>query len=568
MNARLLLPLACAVACALVAASLALLADGPPAPAGDLGSSAAGVPERVEEELVAVPGAASERGSPAVAPPGARDPVASDEARVAGSVARPASSPGGPPRVALFRARMGEPAGVIAEASCAVDGRFSLSTKEDVRDVLLVVHARGSRPETRALELVRGRELELAPIAIDAGAVVAGSIRAGGEPLVRAEVVAVLVGERERFPVEGGALVWRGGRFEWAFATALSEPDGSYRVGGLVAERYDVRLSSMRERAVLGFVGPGARRLEAPAEGVDFACDVATIALRFVSDDAPVAGVDVELASAGWTLSGVTDHEGRVAFRTLPSLDLRLVARKPGFDPLAAPLAAPRAAEHREESLFLRAHPKPSELRLSLDGAAPATSIALTFAEPGTAARRFDVSYAAGEKFDPRARMLEGVLRVEVPPGLWAVTVRAGRSPGTPDLEDGERPPGPLVCPERFTSRFEPGKVVEHRFAPQAWPMVTIEVLDESGRLARSRVEMKRSFGIEIAGAEAILAGPGEALPYVVSSPDRPVEHPAPLCDGLLELRAVADGRASDWQAVRFVPGGAPQRLRFVLPSP
>ena len=564
MNPRLLLALACAVACALVASALARFVAAPPLP-------------RVEADAL---DAASVAASPAAAVVGSRpgsdrdglelaseptdgrtdprtvsepavtwviEPVADGEARLRGVAVLPREATDRA-RVALFRARMGAPSGeALAQATAERDGRFVLTVEQDVREALLVVRASGARPETRAVELDRGCEAAAGAIALERGGTIEGSVRAGGEPLGRAEVVAVLVGERERYAVEGGALAWRGGRFELAYATADSARDGAYRIGGLVPERYDVRVSSMREGAVVGYTERPARRVDVPAQDVDFDCDVATLAFRFVSQQGSPDGIDVDLASERWRSRATTDARGRARFRLVAGSELRMTASKAGHELLALPFLAPRAGEEREEVLVLRASNEKVQLRILVEGRGIETP------------SRARVRGYRKESGVPGADEAE-VFDVDVPIGRETALPALSRAKYRVEVEaDSES-----YCPNSFV--VDLGRESTRRVLLSERPRLQIDVYDDAGARIEAIIECRGSSagrrdllskGSDDRGPDprAALLALGVEVEIGSSGTERALEVVVPTCEGVVEVRAVTGAGESEWKRVVLFPG-------------
>jgi hypothetical protein len=321
--------------------------------------AADGTPDRAPDRA---PGRAAEK-QPAI-DRGA--PIAPGSVRFCGRVERADGKPAANARVGLFASVVGEPLkNPLARARTSSSGEFciDLADPSGPSALILLVCADRFLPLTLPLERPAQSLVELGSLKLAHGVSIGGRVQSGGQPVPRAEIAAVLDSALENFALDDRFLKWSHRRFVWAFAIADTTRDGAFEIAGLEPENYRVRLSSLRGRqAVLGLESSANREVRAPAEGVEFALDAATVQVNFTSDGKPLAGVQAQVKYEGGHVSAVSDDAGACTFKIVPHLDFTLLASHANYKTQRLALTAPAAGEQRVETLSLDAYAPPASV--------------------------------------------------------------------------------------------------------------------------------------------------------------------------------------------------------------
>jgi hypothetical protein len=271
-------------------------------------------------------------------------------------------------RVALFAKHSSEPdATPLHETACDENGIFCVST-DQAGQLALAVFAPGFRPATRLVEVSVGVVENLGEIALEPGAAIEGAVLADSEPQHGVELVAILASNGTVMRTSDASLRWTRGAFEWSFTTAKNDADGRYRISGLRADDYRVRITAMRgPDSVFGYKTLEAMDVEAPSTAVDFKLVTSNLELRLECDEQPLDAVSTELEANGVHLSRLSDECGVVQMRCLPNLQCNLMARKKGYRPQLIPMETPAAGRTRTETVELEPIVEPASLRVELD---------------------------------------------------------------------------------------------------------------------------------------------------------------------------------------------------------
>lgn len=292
---------------------------------------------------------------------------------VSGRVLLASGSPARGASVALFWASGGEPdTTAVAELGCNADGYFTAMADEPGNFYVLAFMP-GSMPATRAASIGKLENAHVDTIVLVDGADIAGHTSSGGQPIARAEMVAILDSDSPSIALQGGSFKWSQRNFEWSFVICDTRADGGFRMKGLRESDYKLRISAMRGHEwPLGFHTLASRTVKAPAEHADFDVQVASLRFHFTSEGVALEGVEAQLELGGWQRSQAADANGDCSFKIVPRADFKLFAAKPGYQTLRLDLNAPKAGNTRSESFDLKSAPKPGSLHVDFvtsDGA-------------------------------------------------------------------------------------------------------------------------------------------------------------------------------------------------------
>lgn len=197
-----------------------------------------------------------------------------------------------------------------ATVQCGADGRFTLSGLEP-GSISLALHAhdRGwSTPETA--ELADGETTTISVVL--AGALeLAGKISSGDQPVhaARVELYREELGSQKTHALPGRAPD------NFSGGTALSDDDGVYRIAGLVAGQYRLRVEREGFAPFERTIAVERARTEQNIE-LDAGADLDVIV--YGEDLQPAAGKWVLAKSATFSGSARTDDRGIAKLRTLP----------------------------------------------------------------------------------------------------------------------------------------------------------------------------------------------------------------------------------------------------------
>ncbi len=476
-----------------------------------------------------------------------------DGVRVCGTVRLADDAHAVTARVALFGKKSTEPdAAPLHEASCAEDGKFCVSA-DGAGDFAIAIFAPGYRPGTRVLELSRGTVEDVGEVRLERGAAIEGLVRADGEPQSGVELVAILESSGTIMRTSDGALRWSRGRFEWSYTTARNDADGRYRIAGLRAGDYRVRICAMRgPGAVFGYKTLEAMSVEAPSDDIDFLLSTSAVDMRIESASHPVGAASAELEAHGAHLGRTSDDDGRVTIRTLPDIDCNLIVRKKGYAPRLIPFETPPAGETRHETIELEpaVEAKPAKLASLAVELVPSTGERITAArfefydaDSGNVNPRF-------HRFDAHAEHATGTASStfsvdQIPSGHYRVVIQAGRP-----LTRSRAPPITKFCDTEFEIVIPGTGGVSRRVALETRGSVEVTVRDEKGRPLAAQVRLltldghaTRTIAADEGWSERTTLGDdGETTFYVE------------VCDGDFELEVSCTGYA-------------PRRIPFRLAS-
>jgi len=346
-----------------------------------------------------------------------------DRSRFGGWVEDAASRPLANAHVALFALVDDEPVfPALEEAGVDSNGIFYTSASRNA-PMVLVAYAPGFAPATRRVDGELGARRELEPIALASGESISGKVVAGGEPLARAEIQARLEGATRVAKVQGGGLTWRDCRFAWAVQSAETSPDGVYSIGGLLAGRHAVCISTVRSHdAAIDTQKKGERIASAPALGTDFELPAARLELAFKNTAGPLCCVEVQLEAGDRHFTRTTNEFGKLEVKISPALAYPITAACGGFRTVHTQLRGLLDGERLEKVIELE--PQQVQATLVVDDAGTAQS--------GDASFVFHSRFPARNEADFERTVMRQAstkqFQIEnVPSGSWRVTMKSGR---------------------------------------------------------------------------------------------------------------------------------------------
>lgn len=346
-----------------------------------------------------------------------------DRARFGGWVEDAQSMPIPNAHVALFAMVDDEPVfPALDEVNVEPNGTFYTSANRNA-PMALVAYAPGFVPVTRRVDGELGARKEIEPLALSKGESISGNVKAGGEPLARAEIQARLEAATRVAKVQGGALTWRDCRFVWAEQSAETSADGAYSISGLLAARHSVRISTVRSHdAAIDTHEKGERFATAPALDFDFALPAARLELAFKNASGPMCCVEVQLEAGDRHFTRTTNALGRLEMKISPALAYPITAACGGFRTVHTQLRGLLDGEKLEKVIELE--PQQVQATVIVDDAGTAQS--------GDASFVFHSRFPSLNAPDfERTVMRQAVTKQfhieNVPSGSWRVTVKSGR---------------------------------------------------------------------------------------------------------------------------------------------
>jgi hypothetical protein len=477
-----------------------------------------------------------------------------DGVRVCGTVqlaevARRASA-----HVALFRKTSAEPdAAPLHEAVCDENGDFCVST-DGAGEFAIALFAPGYRPETRVLDLPLGVVEDLGEIALERGVVIEGTVRADGEPQPGVELVAILGSSGAVMRTSDASLRWTRGRFEWSYTTATNDADGRYRIAGLRAGDYRVRICAMRgPRAVFGYKTLESMSVEAPSEEIDFALSTSSVDLRIESGNGPLDAASAELEALGFHLGRTSDDEGRVTIRTLPDIDCNLIVRKKGYASRLIPFETPAAGRTKRETIALELAvaekpPELASLRVELVSSTgervSAARFAFHDADGGNVNPRF-------RRWDVRSERGDGVADStfvvdKIPSGHYRVVIQAGKL-----LSKSRAPAITKFCDAEFEVVIPKSGEVSRRIALETRGAADVVVRDELGR----PIDAQLCLFTQDANTVRTISEDDDWRERTVLGDDGETRFHVEACDGDFELEVSCAGYESRRIPIHLTPG-------------
>ncbi|HTF87404.1 MAG TPA: carboxypeptidase-like regulatory domain-containing protein [Planctomycetota bacterium] len=158
---------------------------------------------------------------------------------------------------------------------CDAQGRFALHANH-TGTFDIIATTLGLEPESKSVDLILGKSIELAPITLTRGSSISGTVLRNGRPIgAGIEVYAELKGMRNWDSVQllsGGfeELGQRDGEIRRTRPQAFTDADGRYSLDGLAPAEYELRVVSLPKTQVgLGSVRRVERTVLAPHENVD-----------------------------------------------------------------------------------------------------------------------------------------------------------------------------------------------------------------------------------------------------------------------------------------------------------
>jgi RNA polymerase sigma-70 factor (ECF subfamily) len=294
----------------------------------------------------------------------------------------------------------------VAKATTSEDGRFQLDV-DCGGGYLVVALTPAHRPAWAVFDIAVGKVLELPPLTLRAGESVEGRVvLTGGTPGPDAVLEARRVaGGGQLLEVDSTTrLLWTSESVEWGTVSVTADPEGRYRIGGLVAAEYRVAVKGLKQGHYGLFASRDGRRYErevaAPAAGVDF--EVAATTLDVLARDAgePVEGVRVmitdvrENSTYGWFFETGADGRARCLVRPDATCVLELGVPRPEvhvevgpYAPIKRTVASPAAGCVREVVLDVERRAQRATLVVTVS---PDADVALP------AEYRFELRPAAG----------------------------------------------------------------------------------------------------------------------------------------------------------------------------
>lgn len=237
---------------------------------------------------------------------------------------------------------------------------------------LLVAYSHPWRPVSREVALSPGQGVDLATIALDAGAAITGVVRREGAAVPGAWVDTLPKGGGSEVPldVESTTVYWTAEGRLLAGGSTEADDQGQFSIEGLTPGPHALRVADDTFGQVRALLSTGGETVEAPAQDIVLELEPlgSILTLRVVVQGRPVGDASVQIGIDGGTMMGRTNPEGMWR-RPLPSgRDIHIAVRMDGFEPAAAQLrsgAPGTVLEHTVE--LIPAAPGP-ELVVTLTG--------------------------------------------------------------------------------------------------------------------------------------------------------------------------------------------------------
>ena len=230
-------------------------------------------------------------------------------------------------------------------------GHFDVRTPQP-GDVWLVAYARDRRPTLRRFAVEEGFVELREPLVLERGVTIDGRLLAGGEPLERVEMEAVLPHVARRVAIEDDVLALCDGTLEWFAPRSLTDETGAWSFHGLGPGRRVVRPHAWRcPTAVFSRGSLAPETLEAPSRDVVLTIPSARVDHVVEADGAPVPWAEIEVEVEGSRASRRADAHGRLTLDVPPRAALVLVVRAAGRVPTRTVVTAPERGARRQHVL-------------------------------------------------------------------------------------------------------------------------------------------------------------------------------------------------------------------------
>ncbi|MHC4730850.1 MAG: carboxypeptidase-like regulatory domain-containing protein, partial [Planctomycetota bacterium] len=256
--------------------------------------------------------------------------------------------------VAVFRADAdGAPEeGPVDSARTDDKGRYRLRAGR-TGPYLVTAEATGFLPAHGSVDLTVGHEVEAASLVLRRGLAITGRITINGRaPSAAVHGFALLR--------SGGRLLswlllgWKDGRLVRCTTTGRCDPNGDFRIAGLVPGSYEVSAKDLQGAHPDLGQAPGrpVREVEAPADGIHIDLPVSRLRILVLADGAPAIRSGV-LVTGRSSMHLGTDAQGRVDLAVSPGASYEVQVWRAEFKPLKKRLEAPPAGRSREIILDL-----------------------------------------------------------------------------------------------------------------------------------------------------------------------------------------------------------------------